>query len=45
MDGELRRHLHNVDKRANEILEQTVKSLVEKEGCNEELKHTDPMKW
>ena len=45
MDGELRRHLRDVDEQANEILEQTVKSLAEKEGCNEELKRADPMKW
>lgn len=45
MDGELRRHLRDVDERANEILEQTVKSLAEKEGCNEALKRADPMKW
>ena len=45
MDGELRSHLRNVDERANEILEQTVKSLAEREKCDETLKRTDPMKW
>ena len=45
MDGELRSHLRDVDERANEILEQTVKSLAEREKCDETLKHTDPMKW
>ena len=45
MDGKLRCHLRDVDERANEILEQTVKSLAEEEGCNESLKRADPMKW
>ena len=45
MDGALRRHLRDVDERANEILEQTVKSLAEREKCDETLKRTDPMKW
>lgn len=45
MDGELRSHLRDVDERANEILEQTVKSLAEREKCDETLKCTDPMKW
>ena len=43
--GELRRHLRNVDEWANEILEQTVRSLAEREKCDETLKRTDPMKW
>ena len=45
MDGEVRRHLRDVDERANETLEQTVKSLAEKEGSNEKLKRADSMKW
>ena len=45
MDGELRSHLRDVDEQANKILEQTVKSLAEREKCDETLKRTDPMKW
>ena len=45
MDGALRRHLRDVDERANEILEQTVKSLAEREKCDEALKRAAPMKW
>ena len=45
MDGELRSHLRDVDEQANEILEQTVKSLAEKEKCDESLKRAEPMKW
>ena len=45
MDGELRSHLRDVDERANEILEQTVKALAEREKCDETLKRAEPMKW
>ena len=45
MDGELRNHLRDVDEQANEILKQTVRSLAEKEGCNEKLKRAYPLKW
>jgi len=45
MDGTLNCHLHDVDEHANRILEQTVKAFAEADGCNEELKAVDQMKW
>ena len=45
MNGTLNSHLHNVDEQANRILEQTVKTFAEADGCDEELKSTNQMKW
>ena len=45
MNGTLNGHLHDVDEQANKILEQTAKAFAEADGCNEELKATDQMKW
>ena len=45
MNGTLNSHLHNVDEQANKILEQTVKAFAEADGCNEELKASDQIKW
>ncbi len=45
MDGALNSHLYNVDEQANKILEQTVKAFAEADGCDEELKASDQMKW
>ena len=45
MDGILNSHLYNVDKQANEILEQIVKAFAEADGCDENLKATDQLKW
>ncbi len=45
IDGTLSRHLHDIDKQANEILEQTIKAFAEVDGCDEKLKVTDQMKW
>ena len=45
MDGTLNSHLHEIDEQANKILEQTVKAFAEADGCDEELKSTNQMKW
>ena len=45
MDGALNSHLHDVDEQANKILEQTVKAFAEADGCDEQLKAADQMKW
>lgn len=44
-DGTLNNHLHDTDEQANKILEQTVKAFAEADGCDEDLKATDQMKW
>ena len=45
MDGTLNSHLNDVDEQANIILEQTVKAFAEADGCDEQLKVADQMKW
>ena len=45
MDCALNIHMHYIDKQANKILEQTVKAFAEADGCDEQLKATDQMKW
>lgn len=45
MNGTLNSHLHNVDEQANIILERTVKVFAEADGCDEELKAADQMRW
>ena len=45
MDGTLNSHLHDVDEQTNTILEQTIKAFAEADGCDEELKTADQMKW
>ena len=45
MNGTLNSHLRDVDTQANRILEQTVKAFAEADGCNEELKAANQMKW
>ena len=45
MNGTLNSHLHDVDEQANRILEQIVKAFAEADGCNEELKASDQIKW
>ena len=45
MDDTLNSHLHDIDEQANRILEQTVKAFAEADGCDEELKAADQMKW
>lgn len=45
MNGTLNCHLHDVDEQANTILEQTVKVFAEADGCDEELKAANQMKW
>ena len=45
MNGTLNNHLHDIDEQANTILEQTIKAFAEADGCDEELKTADQMKW
>ena len=45
MNGTLNSHLHEIDEQANKILEQTVKAFAEADGCDEELKAANQMKW
>ena len=45
MDGILNSHLHDVDEQANIILEQTVKAFAEADGCDEQLKTANQIKW
>ena len=45
MNGTLRNHLHDVDEQATEILRQTTQSFAAADGCNEELKLNDQIKW
>ena len=45
IDGTLNSHLNDVDEQANIILEQTVKAFAEADGCDEQLKVADQMKW
>ena len=45
MNGTLNSHLHKIDEQANRILEQTVKTFAEADGCDEQLKAVDQMKW
>lgn len=42
---ELTNHLIEVDKNANERVENIIKSLAEKENVNEDLKGTNQLKW
>jgi len=41
----LNEHLHEVDVRCNEMVEEIVKSLAKQDGVDENLKSTDQMKW
>ncbi len=43
--GTLEQHLSDIDQQAEEMFNQLVDSLSEKENINETLKATDPMKW
>ena len=43
--GKLYNHLAEVDERAKNLFEQTVKSLAEQEQVTEKLKATDMMLW
>ena len=43
--GKLYNHLAEVDERAKNLFEQTVKSLAEREQVTEKLKATDMMLW
>ena len=43
--GELPKHLHEVDQQAREQVEQIVAAMAKAEGCDEDLKARDPMRW
>ena len=43
--GKLNEHLDEVDARAEEMLQELVKSLAEKENITEKLKTDNPMLW
>ena len=43
--GTLDSHLADIESQAQEMFEQTVKSLAEKENVTENLKATAPMEW
>ena len=43
--GKLNQHLADVDKQANDMFEQLVQYLAEKEGITENLKANSPMEW
>lgn len=43
--GELHKHLKEVDVAAKNQVEQIVKSMAQAEGCDENLKATNQMKW
>lgn len=41
----LNQHLHEIDERADEMLEVLMKQMAEKQGITEQLKATDQMAW
>ena len=43
--GKLNAHLHEIDTRANSMVEAIVANLVRERGIDEELKAFDPLKW
>jgi hypothetical protein len=43
--GELAEHLHDVDIRAKTQIEEIVKAFAKADGCDENLKSTNQMKW
>ena len=45
LSGKLNDHLANIDKQADEMFQQLVKQLAEKEAITEQLKATDQMEW
>lgn len=43
--GKLDEHLHEVDRRASNQVEQIVAAMAKQEGCNETLKAHDQLRW
>ena len=43
--GKLDKHLMDIDRQANEMVEQIVRQMAETEGVNEEMKANDQMSW
>lgn len=44
-NGTLIKHLKDIDESANQILSQVTEAFTEADGCDENLKAADPMKW
>ena len=45
LSGKLNKHLHEVDVKAQEYIEEFILSMAEKEGCNNKMKMCEQMKW
>ena len=45
LSGKLNQHLHEVDVKAQDFIEEFVSTMAEKEGCNSEMKMCERMKW
>ena len=45
MDGTLNSHLEEIDRQANEMLEQLIRQMADEQGVTEQMKANDPMKW
>lgn len=45
LEGKLNAQAQEIDRTANERIEQIVKSMAEKDGTNEDLKARDQMRW
>ena len=45
MEGTLNDHLEEIDRRANEMMEEITEKMTKELQVNEELKANDPMKW
>lgn len=45
INGELQKHLMEIDQQANERLELLIKQMAEKENVTEELKEADQLRW
>ena len=45
LSGELMRQLHEVDRKAQQMLETLLPKMARNAGLTEEMKNTDPLKW
>ncbi len=45
LSGKLNSYLANVEQQAEDMFEQLVKQIAERDGVTEQLKTADPMKW
>ena len=43
--AKLKRHLHEIDIQASELLESIIFDLAQKDGIDEQLKATDQLRW